>query len=102
MSDKRGDLEKRLREQAEQVISQMLDAKAGRGDLSISEMEDLVGMMETNFRQSVMQALVEESQAKDNGQCPSVRATCGTREKRENGSLPCVEKLRLSGITMCV
>ena len=82
MSDKREDLENRLVEQAKQCIGQMLDAKAGRRDLSMSEMEDLVGIMETSFRESVMQTLVEESEVKDKEQCPECQGKLRYKGKK--------------------
>ena len=62
MPENRESLEKRLLDQARQAISQMLAKKDGRRDLSMTEMEDLVGELEIDLRQGVLQELVDESQ----------------------------------------
>jgi hypothetical protein len=63
------DLEARLLEQAEKAIRHLLEQKNGRGDLSMSEMENLVGELEIDLRQALMQELVDETQAQAAGLC---------------------------------
>ena len=84
MPEERQELENGLIEQAKQAIRTMLAAKDGRRDLSMIEMEDLVGDLETDFRQSVMQTLVAESQAKEKGFCPHCQGKlCPKGKKRK-------------------
>jgi YgiT-type zinc finger domain-containing protein len=73
MSREEAELEAQLVAQARTVIAKLLEQKAGRRDLSMTEMENLVGELEVDLRQTVMQTLVEESQAQGQGLCP----TCG-------------------------
>lgn len=82
MPDNREALEKRLLEQAKQAINKMLDEKGGRRDLSMTEMEDLVGDLETDFRQAVLQELVDESQTQNKGLCPSCQGKLRNKGKR--------------------
>lgn len=77
------DIEERLLKRAEQSISQMLANKAGRRDLSMTEMEDLVGDLERDFRQRVMQELVNESQAKKVERCPHCQGKLRNKGKRK-------------------
>ena len=63
------DLEKRLQECAHEAIEKLLEQKAGRRDLSMSEMEDLVGEFELEVRQSLLQEMVAESQERQSGLC---------------------------------
>jgi uncharacterized protein with PIN domain len=63
------DLEVRLLKQAEKAIRHLLEQKGERRDLSMSEMEDLVGELEIDLRQALMQELVDEAQARDGGLC---------------------------------
>lgn len=62
-------LESHLVAQARTAITKLLEQKAGRRDLSLSEMERLVGELEVELRQAVMQVLVEESQTQGPGVC---------------------------------
>jgi uncharacterized protein with PIN domain len=73
MSRDEAELEAQLVAQARTAIAKMLAQKAGRRDLSMTEMENLVGELEIDLRQTVMQALVEEGQTQEEGLCP----TCG-------------------------
>jgi hypothetical protein len=82
MPDNREELENRLIEQAKQAIKNMLDEKNGRRDLSMTEMEDLVGDLETDFRQAVLQELVDESQEQAKGLCPSCQGKLRNKGKR--------------------
>ena len=85
MSDEVKNLEERLLERAMQAISKLLDDKAGRRDLSMTQMETLVGDLEHDFRQSVMQELVDESQATSLEECPHCRGNCETRVSAKKG-----------------
>ena len=76
------DLEKRLLDQARQAISQLLTKKEGRRDLSMTEMEDLVGELEVDFRQGVLQELVGESQRQNKGMCPHCQGKLRNKGKR--------------------
>ena len=73
MSTNRDELEARLLQQAEKAIHNMLEQKNGRRDLSMSEMENLVGALEIDLRQALMQELVDETQRQAVGLC----ADCG-------------------------
>lgn len=83
MPDK--DIEERLLMRAKQSISQMLADKGGRRDLSMTEMEDLVGDLERDFRQRVMQELVDESQAKKTERCPQCQGKLRNKGQRKKG-----------------
>ncbi len=82
MPDNREELENRLIEKAKQAIKNMLDEKNCRRDLSMTEMEDLVGDLETDFRQAVLQELVDESQKQDKGLCSSCQGKLRNKGKR--------------------
>ncbi len=62
MSVPSDNLEKRLQERAHEAIQKLLEQKAGRRDLSMDEMEDLVGEFEIEVRQSLIQEMVVDSQ----------------------------------------
>ena len=64
-------LKKRLQKRANEAIEHLLEQKAGRQDLSMSEMEDLVGEFEVEVRQAMMQELVAEGQQTTPGVCES-------------------------------
>jgi len=82
MPDYGEELEKRLLDQAKQAINKMLKEKGDRRDLSMTEMEDLVGNLEADFRQAVLQELVDESQAKNKRLCPSCQGRLRNKGKR--------------------
>jgi hypothetical protein len=67
------DLKKRLQDRAYEAIEKLLEEKGGRGNLSMSEMEDLVGDFELEVRQSLMQEMVADVQETQSGLCE----TCG-------------------------
>ena len=67
------DLKKRLQERANEAIEKLLAQKGGRRDLSMDEMEDLVGDFELEVRQMTMQEMVAEAQQNQSGMCE----TCG-------------------------
>ena len=71
MSADSNDLEARLLKQAQVAIHKLLEEKGERRDLSMSEMEDLVGALEVNLRQGLMQEMVDEAQSQATGLCPS-------------------------------
>jgi uncharacterized protein with PIN domain len=71
MAQSKEDLEARLMKQAESAIGRMLEAKGARRDLSLSEMEDLVGKLEHELRQSLMQEMVEEVEEPSISVCES-------------------------------
>lgn len=83
MSTNHNELEARLLKQAENVIRRLLEQKGERRDLSISEMENLVGELEIDLRQAVMQELVDEAQPQGVGLCPE----CGGK-LRSKGKKP--------------
>jgi YgiT-type zinc finger domain-containing protein len=66
-------LKKRLQARAYEAIEKLLEQKAGRRDLSMSEMEDLVGEFELEVRQSLLQEMVVDAQETKSGLCE----TCG-------------------------
>lgn len=85
MADQQDDLGTVLLRHAEKVIGRLLKQKDGRRDLSLTEMENLVGDLETDFRQTVMQALVDDSQVEDTGVCPACKGKVrhkGRKRKR--------------------
>jgi YgiT-type zinc finger domain-containing protein len=69
MSTTADDLEKRLQKRAQAALEKLLEHKAERRDMSMSEMEDLVGGFEIELRQSFMQELVADAQATQHGLC---------------------------------
>ena len=69
MSSEEDELEARLLKRAEKAIRNMLEQKGERRGLSISEMEDLVGELEIDLRQALMQELVDEAHRQDVGLC---------------------------------
>jgi uncharacterized protein with PIN domain len=69
MSTPSDNLEKRLQKRAQEAVEKLLEQKAGRRDLSLSEMEDLVGDFEIEIRQSLMQEMVGDAQASQQGLC---------------------------------
>jgi YgiT-type zinc finger domain-containing protein len=83
MSRDEAELEAQLVAQVRMAITKLLEQKQGRRNLSLSEMEHLVGEMDSDLRQAVMQTLVEESQTQGQGLCP----TCGGKV-RHKGKRP--------------
>ncbi len=75
MSTQSDELKKRLQDRAYEAIEKLLEQKAGRRDLSMSEMEDLVGEFELDVRQSLMQEIVADAQETQSGLCE----TCGSK-----------------------
>jgi uncharacterized protein with PIN domain len=75
MSSTSDELEKRLQKRAQEAIQSLLEQKANRRDLSMSEMEDLVGDFEVDIRQSLMQEMVADAQVDKRGFCEA----CGGR-----------------------
>jgi hypothetical protein len=67
------ELKKRLQERANEAIEKLLVQKDGRRDLSMDEMEDLVGEFELEVRQSLMQEMVADVQETAASLCE----TCG-------------------------
>ena len=63
------DLKKRLQERANEAIEKLLTQKGGRRDLSMDEMEDLVGDFELEVRQSLMQEIIADTQETQAGLC---------------------------------
>jgi hypothetical protein len=75
MTSTSDDLEKRLQKRTQEAIEKLLEQKAGRRDLSMSEMEDLVGEFEADVRQALMQETVADAQGHNRGLCEA----CGGR-----------------------
>ncbi len=69
MSTPSDELKKRLYERVEEAIEQLLEQKAGRRDLSLREMEDLIGDFERAVRQSVLHEIVMDAQETRPGLC---------------------------------
>jgi uncharacterized protein with PIN domain len=69
MPESRDDLEARLLEKARIAIREMLDQKGERRDLTMTEMENIVGDLEMDLRQSIMQELADDSQKSDDNLC---------------------------------
>lgn len=69
MSSQSDDLKKRLQERANEAIEKLLAQKGGRQDLSMDEMEDLVGEFELEVRQSLMQEIIADTQKAQAGLC---------------------------------
>jgi len=67
------ELKKRLQDRANEAIEKLLAQKGGRRDLSMDEMEDLVGEFELEVRQSLMQEIIADTQETHTGLCE----TCG-------------------------
>ena len=90
MSSCQEGLEIRLLQQAQTAIRKLLAQKAGRQDLSLSEMEDLVGDFETHLRQTVLQELVNEIPPQDVRICQE----CGGKLRYKGQKRKRVETLR--------
>ncbi len=90
MSSYQEELEIRLMKQAQTAIRKLLDEKDGRQDLSLSEMEDLVGGFENNLRQTVMQELVNEIPPQDVRVCHE----CGGKLRYKGKKSKRVETVR--------
>jgi len=69
MSTPSDDLKKRLQKRANRAIEKLLEQKGDRRDLSMDEMEDLVGEFELEVRQSLMQEIIEDTQETQVGLC---------------------------------
>ena len=82
MSTSETELEVRLLTQAQTVIHKLLAQKAGRHDLSMSEMEGLVGDLEKDIGQAMMQELVEDSQVMSSGLCPKCQGKLRYKGKK--------------------
>ena len=83
MPSQSDELKKRLQERANEAIEKLLAQKGGRQDLSMDEMEDLVGEFELEVRQSLMQEMVADAQETQSGLCE----TCGGK-LRDKGKKP--------------
>jgi YgiT-type zinc finger domain-containing protein len=79
MSRDEAELEAQRVAQVRMAITKLLEQKQGRRNLSLSEMERLVGEMDSDLRQAVMETLVEESQTQGQGLCP----TCGGKVRHK-------------------
>jgi len=84
MSADSNDLEARLLKQAQVAIHKLREEKGERRDLSMSEMEDLVGALEFNLRQGLMQEMVDEAQSQATGLCPSCGGKLRYKGKNRN------------------
>ncbi len=83
MPQSQDELEARLLEQAQIAIRKLLSQKDGRRDLTMTEMEDLVGELEVELRQAVMQQLVDDSQTPEQGLCPNCGGKLHNKGKRK-------------------
>lgn len=90
MSSQADDLKKRLQERANEAIEKLLSQKGGRRDLSMDEMEDLVGEFELEVRQSLMQEIIADTQETQVGLCE----TCGGKLRYKGKKLKRVVTLR--------
>ena len=82
MSSEKDELESCLLKRAEKAIHNLLEQKGERRDLSISEMEDLVGELEIDLRQTLMQELVEEADGAAVGLCEACGGKLRTKGKK--------------------
>lgn len=82
MAEQTDALKTRLVAQAQAAIDKLLEEKQDRRDLSMSEMERLVGDLEVELRQALMQTLVAESQAQGPGLCPACGGKLRMKGKR--------------------
>ena len=90
MTESREDLKSRLLQRVQGSIDNLIAQKAGRRDLSMTEMEDLVGELEVELRQALMQELVDEAQTQGNGLCPD----CGGKLRHKGKKLKRVVTVR--------
>ena len=77
------ELEAGLLEQARIAIRKLLEQKDGRRDLTMTEMEDMVGELEVELRQAVRQQLVEDSQTQDQDLCSECGGKLRNKGKRK-------------------
>jgi|APSaa5957512576_1039674.scaffolds.fasta_scaffold189253_1 YgiT-type zinc finger domain-containing protein len=83
MPETRDDLEARLLEKARIAIREMLDQKGERRDLTMTEMENMVGDLEMGLRQSIMQELADDSQKADDNLCSECGGKLRNKGKRK-------------------
>ena len=70
MSKKTEILREQLLAQMTDQLDALLEKRGDRRDMSMSEMEDLVGKLQADLMQQLMQTLIQENQAETNGLCP--------------------------------
>ena len=83
MPENSDDLEARLLEKARIAIRKMLVQKGERHDLTLTEMEDMVGELEMGLRQSIMQELTDDNQPSSSGNCPECGEKLRNKGKRK-------------------
>jgi hypothetical protein len=81
-SSEKDEREARWLKRAEKAIHTLLEPKGERRDLSISELEDLVGELEIDLRQTLMQELVEATYRPAVGWCEAGGGKLGTKGKK--------------------
>lgn len=82
MTRRNEDLEARLLEKAQLAIREMLDQKGNRHNLTMSEMEKMVGEFETHLCEIVMQELAEDSEPTSQ-LCPDCGGKLRSKGKRK-------------------
>ncbi|NOG50607.1 MAG: hypothetical protein HND48_15155 [Chloroflexi bacterium] len=92
MSASSDELRSRLQERAYEAIENLLRQKAGRRDLSMSEMEDLVGDLEIELRQSLLQEMVVDAQQTRPGLCERCGGKLRYKGKSPDRLSPCAAK----------
>lgn len=90
MTEEHNELKDRMEKHAQSSIEKLLKQKAGRRDLSMTEMEDLIGAFEMDVRRALMQELVDESQTQASGLCPE----CGEKLRYKGKKRKQVASLR--------
>ena len=82
---KRSEKLRRHLEKARIAIREMLDQKGERRDLTMTEMENMVGDLEMDLRQSIMQELADDSQKTDDNlssECDGKLRNKGKRKRK--------------------
>jgi uncharacterized protein with PIN domain len=82
MTSKREELKAKLLAEAERAIDEMLKDRQFREDMTLSEIEKLVGEAEAKFSQALTQELVREHPDPKDGFCPECGGKLRYKGKR--------------------
>jgi YgiT-type zinc finger domain-containing protein len=82
MASKREEIKAKLLAEAERAIDEMLGDRQFREDMTLSEIEALVGEAEAKFSQAVTQELIREHPEPKSGFCPECGGKLRYKGKR--------------------
>jgi len=92
MPEQSDELKKRLQDRANEAIEKLLAPKGRRRDLSMDEMEDLVGEFGLEIRQSLMQEMATDAKETSWGLCETYGGKLRYKGKSPNGWSRCGAK----------